>query len=83
MASSKLALLESRVDSLEAEVERLKINVSQSGSPTGDWVDQMYGLFADYPDFDKVIELGKKYRESLRAKTVKSKSSRPPKGHNR
>jgi len=72
MATSKLALLESRVEILEAEIARMKTSF-QATAQTDDWIDQIYGLFADYPDFDKVTELGKKYRDSLRPKVAKRK----------
>lgn len=80
MAASKLALLESRVTTLETEVTQLKM---QRGAPVEDWVDQIYGLFADYPDFDEVVRLGREYRESLRPKTVKKKGVKTAKRRDR
>lgn len=78
MAVSKLALLESRVATLEAQVAQIK-TIPQTITQTDDWVDQIYGLFADYPDFDKVAELGRKYRESLRPKPAKRKAPKSAK----
>ena len=83
MAASKLALLESRVTTLESEVAQLKVQTDLNGSSSGDWVDQIYGLFADYPDFDEVVRLGREYRESLRPKPLKRKTSKAAKRHNR
>lgn len=80
MATAKLALLESRLEALEAQVQQLKeqkATVSpSSGAPAEDWVDKMYGLFADYPDFDQVVALGRKYRESLRPKPTRRKAKK-------
>ncbi len=83
MAAAKLVLLESRVTTLETEVAHLRARAAQNGTPSEDWVDQMYGLFADYPDFDEVVELGRKYRESLRPKPAKKKVTKAVKKNNR
>ena len=74
MATSRLALLESRVAALEAEIQQ--INQQPASGKSEDWVDRIYGLFADYPDFDQVIELGRQYRESLRPKPSKRKAKK-------
>ena len=74
MATSRLALLESRVAALEAEIQQ--INQQPASGKSEDWVDLIYGLFADYPDFDQVIELGRQYRESLRPKPSKRKAKK-------
>lgn len=75
MATAKLALLESRLEALEAQVQQLKEQkaTASSSAPAEDWVDKMYGLFADYPDFDQVVALGRKYRESLQPKPSRRK----------
>jgi hypothetical protein len=80
MATSELEILKSRVSTLEAEVARLKSQITGSAlrnekTAGEDWLDKMYGIFADYPDFDEVVELGRKYRESLRPK-IKKKSTK-------
>lgn len=82
MAVSKLALLESRVTNLEAEITQLRTQTVTNGAQPEDWVDQIYGLFADYPDFDKVVELGKKYRESLRPKPARKRNPKAAKRRN-
>ena len=72
MATSKLALLETRMAAVESQLEQLKAEQTNNHEPPKeDWLDKMYGLFADYPDFDKVVELGRQYRESLRPKPRK------------
>jgi hypothetical protein len=80
MATSALSLLTTRVEALEAEVARLKRQgngvAEQEKEPKQDWVNLIYGAFADYPDYDKVIELGRKYRESLRPKATRKKATR-------
>ncbi|MGH9769429.1 MAG: hypothetical protein ACREAB_18555 [Blastocatellia bacterium] len=84
MSASKLSLLEMRMEALEAEVARLKqrtgVHTEQKGEPKQDWVKLIFGAFADYPGYDKVIELGRKYRESLRPtpsrKTTRKKTTR-------
>ncbi|HMV51640.1 MAG TPA: hypothetical protein PLD20_30800 [Blastocatellia bacterium] len=83
MAASKLALLESRVATLEAEMQQLKAQGNSNGAPAEDWVDRIYGLFADYPDFDEVIRLGREYRESLRPKPKKKKAVKTAKRRSR
>lgn len=77
MAASKLAVLESRLATVEAEIKQLKqqqMGASDTGGLMGDaWVDKIYGAFADDPDYDKAMELGRKYRESLRPKPAPGK----------
>lgn len=86
MAASKLALLESRVEALQAQVvnlqaeivdlkEKLKPN-DQSQKPPVDWVNVIWGSFANCPAYDDAMELGRKYRESLRPKSVRRKTAK-------
>ncbi|HZS03436.1 MAG TPA: hypothetical protein VFD58_01055 [Blastocatellia bacterium] len=65
MAVSKL---EMRVAALEAEMARLKQKVEGPELP---WWEKIWGTFANDPDYDKAMELGRKYRESLRPKAKK------------
>ncbi|MEK7831531.1 MAG: hypothetical protein AAB401_10630 [Acidobacteriota bacterium] len=76
MAVSKLALLESRVTTLEAEVAQLKQQISATQNDDMPWWEQHWGIFNDYPDYEKVVALGRKYRESLRPKQAKAKTSK-------
>jgi hypothetical protein len=80
MAASALSLLTARVEALEAEVARLKRQddgvAEQEKEPKQDWVNLIYGAFADYPDYDKVVDLGRKYRESLRPAATRKKTTR-------
>lgn len=80
MSASRLSLLEMRLKSLEAEVAQLKrqsnLPAGQKREPKPDWVNLIFGAFADYPDYDKVVELGRKYRESLRPSATRKKTTR-------
>ena len=80
MAASALSLLKARVEALEAEVARLKRQdngvAEHQKEPKQDWVNLIYGAFADYPDYDKVVALGRKYRESLRPGATRKKTTK-------
>jgi hypothetical protein len=73
MVSAKIEL---RVAALEAEITQLKEQVQKGFPPGRDWLDEVYGAFADDPDFQEAMRLGRKYRESLRPRAGK----RPPRG---
>ena len=66
MAVSKLTVLESRLAALEAEVAQLKLQPPINGAMGDEWVEKIYGAFADDADYDKAMELGRQYRESFR-----------------
>jgi hypothetical protein len=68
--------LEDRVAALEAEVARLKIRLEASSKNSRDWLDKIWGSFADDPIYDEAMRLGRKYRESLRPKPPKQIRSR-------
>lgn len=59
--------LEDRVARLEAEVEKLRRAQPVLASETP-WWERVHGMFADSPDFDEAVRLGRAYRESLRPK---------------
>ena len=59
--------IESRVSALEAEVAQLKERLEKA-APQADWLDEIYGAFADDPHFEEAMRLGREYRESLRPK---------------
>ena len=65
MASSKIEL---RVAALEAEVTRLREQLGKTVPARTDWLDAVYGAFANNPDFEQAMRLGQQYRESLRPK---------------
>lgn len=88
MATSKLALLESRIATLEADLAELKHqSPGKTVLPGDDWVDKIYGAFADDPDYDKAMALGRQYREAQRPQKAKKgavsvTTSRPHKHQN-
>lgn len=71
MAASALSLLVSRVEALEAEVARMKERANGAEDSDLPWWEKRWGMFDNVPDYDKAMELGRKYRESLRPKSSK------------
>jgi hypothetical protein len=65
------AEIELRVAALESEVARLKQQISEPLKASAHWVDEVYGAFADDPDFLEAMRLGRSYRESLRPRPAK------------
>ena len=63
--------LKERVAALEAEVARLKAEVERLSRGSGDWLDTVWGAFANDPHFEEAMRLGREYRESLRPKPRK------------
>jgi hypothetical protein len=66
--------IEERVAALEAELLRLKQMVEPS-KPVS-WVDLWAGAFLNDPLFEKAMEYGRKYRESLRPKPRKKRKKK-------
>ncbi len=62
--------LESRVAALEKEIERLRAHLPTAATQRHWWHDDA-GRFANDPEFDEIVRLGKDYRDSLRAKRRK------------
>ena len=59
--------LEERVAVLEADVARLKKHLGQEKPRTvSPWGETIYGTFADSPEYEEAMRLGRAYRESLR-----------------
>jgi len=69
MAKLKLA---DRVAALELEVARLRALIN-CATKSGDWIDAIWGTFANDPVYDKAMRLGRQYRESLRPKPRKQR----------
>lgn len=65
---------ERRITILENEVARLRQELRSSVGNKKDWIDAIYGSFANDPDYDKAMELGRKYREAQRPKPAKKKA---------
>ena len=58
--------LEERVAILEVEITKIKNKVESSTTTTKPWWEKITGTFADSPDYDKAMQLGKKYRDFQR-----------------
>jgi hypothetical protein len=65
--------LEDRVTALEREVARLKAKVEGPGPNTADWLETMWGSFANDPAFEEAMRLGREWRESFRPKPRKQR----------
>ena len=63
--------LRARVETLEAEVARLKERLGEGSCTKPDWVEDIWGSFANDPIYDEAMRLGREYRESLRPKPRK------------
>ncbi len=61
--------LEVRVAALETEIAQLKRQLKKPARSREHWVDAVYGAFASDPDFLEAMRLGRRYRQSLRAKS--------------
>ena len=82
MANSNLAI---RMSDVEAKLEQLTQKIeSQQKEVTSPWWEQRWGMFDNSPDYEKAMELGRKYRESLRPKSakngIKKKTAKAKKG---
>jgi len=61
--------VEERLTALETEVAELKEQITREKSPNGvPWWEQLFGAFADSPEYEEATRLGREYRESLRPK---------------
>jgi hypothetical protein len=70
------ANIETRVEALEAEVARLKAKMDKEESKEEPWWRQIAGTFEGDPYYKEAMELGRKYRESLRPKPSKKKKKK-------
>jgi hypothetical protein len=68
------AELEERVAALEGEIARLKDSL-RGGEANKPWWEYVHGLFAEDPDFDEAVRLGREYRESLRTPPPESREN--------
>jgi hypothetical protein len=57
--------VEERLGALETELAELKRRV-EGKSQSAPWWEQRLGAFADSPEYDEAMRLGRAYRESLR-----------------
>ncbi len=73
------AEIEVRLIALEAEIRLLKAQQARPNKADPKWVLAHAGRFADDPEFDEVVRLGREYRESLRPKPKRKPTTRKPK----
>ncbi len=72
---SAVEKLEQRLSALEMEVAKLKEERDQGAgqSASHNWLNRIYGAFANDPDYEEAMRLGRKYRESLKPKSQRKK----------
>ena len=74
MANSNIAL---RLSEVEAKLEQLTQQMQSQGKENVlPWWEQRWGVFDNSPDYEKAMELGRKYRESLRPKPAKNRAKK-------
>jgi hypothetical protein len=63
--------IETRLAYLETEVAHLKAQLKSSPEQVQEkpWWQEILGSFANDPDYDEAMRLGREYRESLRPTT--------------
>jgi hypothetical protein len=68
--------LKERVAALEVDVAELKAKVEAQSSSGKPWWQEIRGAFANDPDFEEAMRLGREYRESLRPKATRRRKAR-------
>ncbi len=63
MATSELEL---RVSALEKELAKLKEKLAKDDKPEIPWWQQISGVFANDPDFEEAMRIGREYRKNLK-----------------
>jgi hypothetical protein len=68
---SSTPTLEQRVEQLERELAQIKQQMQPTPQPSDQpselpWWEKIVGVFADDPDFEAAVELGREYRQSLK-----------------
>ena len=72
---SDIEKLEQRVAALEAEVAKWKDEQAEQQQKKKPWWEQICGTFANDPDYDEAMRLGRKYRESTGPKPKRKKKA--------
>lgn len=74
--------MEARFAAIEAEIAELKKQVASNDKTQSNWLTETFGVYADFPEYDQVIEYGRQYRESLRpsakAKLAAKRNAKKP-----
>ena len=68
--------IEQRLSTLEQAVEQLQRQVGRGADPMRRWWVEGAGRFKGDPVFDEIVQLGKRYRDSLRPARRKAKRAR-------
>ncbi len=61
----RLTALEKQVAELQQQVEQLRKRWPLT-EPKPNWLEQISGSMADFPEFDEVLRLGREIRQSMR-----------------
>jgi hypothetical protein len=74
----KVAELEKQVLALTSELAEVKQHVVNGHTVEQEmpWWEKHWGIFDNDPDYEKAMELGRQYRESLRPKPPKKKAKK-------
>jgi hypothetical protein len=70
---SAIEKLEVRIAALEAEVAKLKERNKDGEPDTRPWPEKIFGTFANDPQYEEAMRLGRAYRESTKPKPRKKK----------
>lgn len=73
---SAIKKLEQRLSLVEAELACLKKKIDPEVLSGHIWLDRIYGSFANDPEYDEAMRLGRKYRESTKPKPRKGKNGK-------
>ena len=60
--------LERRIHALEAQIAWLKAELEEVRGPQIPWWEKISGSFANDPEFEEAMRLGREWRESFRPK---------------
>jgi hypothetical protein len=71
------AQLAHRVHALEGQIARLKAELEEVRGPQEPWWQKIVGIYANDPNFDEAMRLGREWRESFRPKKRSSKKKSP------
>ena len=58
---SSVATMEQRLDAVERAIRELNDRLAVMSGKT-DWLQRFDGAFADYPEFEDVVRLGRRFR---------------------
>lgn len=61
--STRTVRLEERIAKLEAQVAQLELRLPKS-TTRASWVDSVFGLCRDDPEFEEMVRLGQEYRKA-------------------